>query len=195
MFAALRGTYVQFVVFMGVSERYPKWFIEEISNRVFSDDSRFCFWTPPPERELDYYEKELIEMYSIVVRKPDGSTHVMEQHTFTELYEVFQYNKSLNGGRAAFHEDIIEYVECVGGTMLDIYPPWFYEFFTECINHPDGTETYLLDIDGNGGLIIGGNYVVLRNKLGEVKPMLYLDFLKHYDPLTTCDTWWEECPF
>jgi hypothetical protein len=199
MFAALRGTYVQFVIFMGVLEKYPRWFIEEIANRIVVDDSRYCFWTSPPERNHDYYEKDLIDDYSVVVRKSTGETHIMEVDTFHEMYNVFQYNAALNGGRAAFNEDCIEYVECAGGgvsgSALNHYPRWFYEYFTECLNYPDRGETYLLKLDDNDCVVVDQHCVFLRNKLGEVRQMPYLDFLKHYEPLTTCDSWWEECPF
>jgi hypothetical protein len=195
MLAALRGRWVQFAIFMGVSERYPQWFIEEIANRVFVNESRFCFWTSPPERECDYYEKELIETYSVVVRKYDGSTHVMSMDVFHDLYNVFKYEQSVNGGIAAFAEDCIEYVECFGGKMLDHYPKWFYEYFTESLNYPDDEESYLFSLDNNGCIVIDAHCVFLRNKFGEIKQTLYTEFIKYYDPMLSNECWWEEYPF
>ncbi len=195
MFAALRGQYVQFVVFMGVAERYPEWFIEEIANRVFVNESRYCFWTSPPERDCDYYEKEIIEMYSIIVRKSDGSTHVVEVDTFNELYRIFQFDQLVNGGIAAFIDDYIEYVECAGGSLIDRYPKWFYEYFTECLNNPKDSESYLFSVDGHGYITIKERCVFLRNRFGEIRQMLYKDFLKYYDPRIYDENWWEERPF
>jgi hypothetical protein len=195
MIAALRGHYVQFVVFMGMMEAYPDWFIEEIANRAFIDESRYCFWTSPPERPHDYYEKELIETYSIIVRKESGETQVMEYGTFEECYKIFQFNYSNNGGVAAFNEDWIEYVECIGGALLDVYPQWFYEYFTESLNNPKESETYLFGIDGHGHITVKERCVFLRNRFGEIRQMLYADFLNHYDPRIDDKNWWEECPF
>lgn len=182
MFAALRGHYVKFVVFMGVAERYPDWFIEEISERIFVNESRFCFWTPPPERTIDYHEKELIESFSVVVRKPNGEAHVMEWDTFNDLYRVFKFDLTTNSGVAAFNEDVIEYVECFGGMMVDNYPQWFYEYFTESLNNPKDSETYLLFSDNDGCLTIRERFIFLRNRFGEIRNIPYMDFLMYYDP-------------
>lgn len=195
MFAALRGHYVQFVVFMGVAEHYPDWFIEEVSNRIFVNESRFCFWTPPIERQADYYEKELIETYSVIVRKPNGDTHIMEWDTFNDMYRIFKYDLNTNSGIAAFNDDVIEYVECHGGEILDNYPEWFYEYFTESLNNPKDSETYLFAVNDNGYITVDRRYVFLRNKFGEIRHVPYDSFVTHYDP----DINWlwidDDCPF
>jgi hypothetical protein len=205
MLAALRGHYVQFVVFMGVSEKYPEWFIEEIANRIFVNESRFSFWTSPPERSCDYYEKELIETYSIVLRKPNGETHIAEIDTFNNMYHVFKYDQLENGGVAAFNEDVIEYVECFGGGLIDTYPKWFYEYFTEALNNPKDDESFLFSIDGLGHITIKERCVFLRNRFGEIRQMSYGNFLKYYDPRIDDAKYydprlvheylWEGCPF
>jgi hypothetical protein len=182
MITALRGHYVKFVIFMGVSERYPEWFIEEISNRVFVNESRFSFWTSPQERHSDYYEKELIETYSIVLRKFNGETHIAEVDTFNDMYHIFKYSQFENGGIAAFNDDIIEYVECSGGVLNTTYPEWFYEYFTEALNNPKDHESYLFSIDGLGHITIKERCVFLRNRFGEIKQMSYGSFLKYYEP-------------
>lgn len=183
MLAALIGHYVDFVVFMGVAEPCPTWFIEEVADRVFVNESRFTFWTPAPERGTDYYEKELIETYSIVVRKCSGETHVMSIDTFDSLYRVFTYNQNVHGGVAAFNDDIIEYVECIGGSLIDDYPEWFYEYFTESLNNPKDNESYLYSIGGLGQITIKERCVVLRNRFGLIRTMSYPDFLRYYDPI------------
>lgn len=204
MWTALRGHYVQFVVFMGVSEKYPEWFIEEIANRVFVNESRYSFWTPPPERLCDYYEKELIEAYSIVLRKSNGETHIAEIDTFTDMYRVFKYDLSENGGVAAFKEDVIEYVECFPGGLIDAYPEWFYQYFTEALNNQKDEESYLFSIDGSGHITIKERCVFLINRFGEIRQMSYGNFLKYYepriddannDPRSVHEYWWEGCPF
>lgn len=182
MLTALRGQYVNFVVFMGVSERYPEWFIEEISNRVFVNESRFTFWTSPIERNVDYYEKDLIESYSIVLRKSNGETHIADVDTFKDLYQVFKYNLFENGGIAAFNDDVIEYVECVGGALIDTYPKWFYEYFTEALNNPKEYESYLFNIDGLGHITIKERCIFLKNRFGEIRQMSYGSFLEYYEP-------------
>lgn len=194
MFAALRGHYVQFVIFMGVAERYPDWFIEEISNRIFVNESRYCFWTSPPERQADYYEKELIETYSVVVRKPGGETHIMDVVTFEEMYCVFKFDLPTNSGIAAFNNDVIEYVECHGGGLLDHYPEWFYEYFTESLNNPKDSETYLFSINDNGYLTVSHRCVFLRNRFGEIRYLSYDNFVRHYDPDVNW-LWLDDCPF
>lgn len=185
MWAALRGHYVQFVIFMGLVERYPDWFNEEIAQRAFIDESRFCFWTSPPERLTDYYERELIETASVVLRKDNGDHHLTDVTIFEDMYHVFSYDHSINGGVAAFNEDVIEYVECVGGMVLDNYPDWFYEYFTESQNNPKEGETYLFSVDNLGYMTVKDRCVVLRNRFGEIRQTTYNDFIRHYDPNLT----------
>lgn len=183
MFAALRDNYLQYVIFMGVSEQYPDWFVEEVASRVFIDESRFCFWVPPQERAPDYHEKELIETYSIVVRKYTGEIHVLDVDTFNDLYTIFEYDQFLNGGIAAFNEDVIEYTTCIGGSPIDRYPAWFYEYFTEAVNNPKDGETYLFSVDGFGNITVKEERCVfLRNRFGEIRYVSYGNFLKYYDP-------------
>lgn len=182
MYAALRGCCVKYVIYMGMMESYPDWFLEEIANRVIQDESRYCFWTSPPERLTDYYDKELIETHSIVLRKDDGTTHIAERETFDSMYQVFSYDQSVNGGVAAFKHDVIEYVEVIGGAVVDRYPEWFYAYFTESLNNPQDNETYLFNIDGYGHMVVKDRCVVLRNRFGEIRQMTYVDFLKYYDP-------------
>src|SRR5437763_13558696 len=112
MRVALRGSYVEFVIFMGVTEKYPLWFEEELYECTYTDESRFTFWVPFNERNPDYYEKQLIEDYSVFLRKPNGEVHVTDYDIFTELYITFRYDAFTNSGRAALHEHCIEYVEC-----------------------------------------------------------------------------------
>jgi hypothetical protein len=206
MFAAFKGHYLQFVIFMGLSEQYPEWFIEEVSNRAFVDESRFCFWVPPQERSPDYHEKQLIETYSVVVRKYNGDIHLLDTDTFNEMYTIFEYDQFLNGGVAAFNEDIIEYTTCVGGSPVDRYPAWFYEYFTEALNNPKDGETYLFSVDGLGNITVKEERCVfLRNRFGEIRYVSYGNFLKYYDPRVDDAKYYklrtdheyllEDCPF
>jgi hypothetical protein len=182
MYAALRGSCVKYVIYMGMMESYPEWFKEEIADRILMDDSRYTVWTSPPERMTDYFEKDLIETHSIVLRKDDGTTHIAECETFDAMYHIFTYDQSVNGGIAAFKEDVIEYVEVVGGVVADRYPEWFYAYFTESLNNPKDNETYLFNIDGHGYMTVKDRCVVLRNRFNELRQMTYADFLKYYDP-------------
>src|SRR5690606_35734242 len=127
MYAALKDHYLQYVIFQGMSDQYPEWFEQEVAERIFVDESRFCFWVPPQERRPDYYEKELIETYSVVLRKKSGEIHVLDMEVFNDMYTIFHYDKFVNGGICAFNDDMIEYTVCVGGSPIDRYPDWFYE--------------------------------------------------------------------
>lgn len=197
MRAALRGSYVQYVLFMGIAERYPLWFEEELYECVYQDESRFTFWSPVGEREPDYYDKELIEDYSVFLRKPNGEVHVTDYDTFTELYISFRLDTFTNSGIAALEGDCIEYVEAEAGELTAGYPEWFYEYFTEAINFPQDDKTfYFYDTDKHvlkasrdsievsigGDVEISEHSVFLRNKYGEIRAMTYKTFLKYYDP-------------
>lgn len=182
MYAALRGSCVKYTIYMGMMESYPEWFQEEIADRILMDESHYTVWVSPPERKTDYYEKDLIETYSVVLRKCDGTHHITDWDTFVSLYQQFTYEQSINGGIAAFKEDVIEYVEVVGGAVVDNYPEWFYAYFTESLNNPKDNETYLFNIDGYGHMIVKDRCVVLRNRFNEIRQMTYEKFLKHYDP-------------
>lgn len=198
MKVALRDSYVEYVVYTGVTERYPLWFAEELYDATYTDESRYTFWVPLEQRRPDYYEKQLVEDYSIILRKPNGDIHVTDYDTFTELYITFKYDAFTNSGIAALQEDCIEYVECKPGVLTAGYPEWFYEYFTEAFNYPqDGETIYLYDEKehtlkatrgsliaeaGAGQASVTKHCIFLRNKYGEVRGMDYENFLKYYDP-------------
>lgn len=197
MKAALRGSYVEFVIFMGVTEKYPSWFHKEIDKNVYLDESRYTFWIPQDERKPDYYEKTLVEDYSVFLRKSNGDIFVTDYDVFTDLYVSFKFNAFINSGLAALEADCIDYVECQGGTLADGYPEWFYEYFTEAVNYPKDEETFFfydadknaltatrdsIEITAGGDVRVTEHCVFLRNKFGEIRGMTYKDFLKYYDP-------------
>lgn len=197
MKTALRGSYVEFVVFMGVTERYPQWFQDELEDTISLDDSRYTFYVPREERNVDYYEKQLVEDYSVFLRKPNGDTFLTDYDIFSDLYTTFKYDAFTNKGIAALDEDCIEYVECEAGVLSAGHPVWFYEYFTEAINFPQDEETiYFYDSEdrslkasrgsllatAGGGVSVTDHCVFLRNKFGEIRGMLYVDFIKFYDP-------------
>lgn len=197
MRVALRDSYVEYVYFMGVTERYPSWFQEELYECTFTDDSRFTFWVPCDQRTPDYYEKQLVEDYSVFLRKPSGEVHVTDYDTFQELYITFRYDAFTNSGIAALEQDCIEYVEAPAGKLVDGYPEWFYEFFTEAFNYPQDDKTFFfydtdqhclkasrdsMEISVGGDVEVTEHCVFLRNKFGEVRGMTYEQFLRYYDP-------------
>lgn len=199
MRAALRGSYLEFVIFNGTTEAYPEWFAYELYECSFTDESRFTFWVPDGERRPDYYEKQLVEDYSVFLRKPTGEVHLTSYETFEEMYHIFRYDDFTNSGIAAFREDIIEYVECQGGTLLQEYPDWFYEYYTEAVNLPDGETVYIhnahdhdtstdsirspyLSVNERGEVSVDDRSVFLRNRFGAIRAMYYKDFIKYYDP-------------
>ena len=197
MRVALRGSYVEFVIFMGVTEKYPLWFEEELYECTYTDESRFTFWVPFNERNPDYYEKQLIEDYSVFLRKPNGEVHVTDYDIFTELYITFRYDAFTNSGLAALHEDCIEYVECQAGMLPAGYPEWFYAYFTEAFNYPQDGETFFsydtnkhcltasrgsMEITAGGEVTVTEHCVFLHNKYGEIRGMTYNQFLECYDP-------------
>lgn len=197
MKVALKGSYVDFVCYAGVTEKYPLWFEEELYECTYTDESRYTFWVPFDERNPDYYEKQLVEDYSVFLRKPNGDVHVTDYETFNSLYTTFTYSEFTHSGIAAMDEDCIQYVECQPGTLPAGYPDWFYEFFTEAFNYPQDDKTFFfydtdrhiltatrdaLQITAGGDVEVTDHCVFLYNKYGEIRGMLYEDFLKYYDP-------------
>lgn len=199
---ALRGSYVEVVFFMGINERYPAWFADELYNNIFQDADRYTFWVPEYQRTPDYHEKQLVDDYSVFIRKTTGEIHVIDYDLFIEVFYLFRYDKFTNSGLAAMNEDCIDYVECHGGELSSGYPEWFEEYFTEAVNFP-GDDSTLFFYDNNDPfddvvtLVVNDNSVVvaingdvevtsrcvfLRNKFGEVRGLGYHTFLKYYDP-------------
>lgn len=195
MRAALHDSYVEFVIFMGITEKYPLWFEKELDECAYTDESRFTFWVHKEERRPDYYEKKLIEEYSVILRKSNGDIHITEYDVFQDLYVTFRYDGFTNSGIAGYEEDCIEYVECTGGMLSMAYPDWFYEYFTEVVNMPNSETIFFnnahngnepdgrpfLKVDKFGGVSVDQHCVFLRNKLGEIRGMLFEDFEKYYD--------------
>lgn len=195
---ALRGCYVEVVFFMGVNETYPHWFADELYNSIFTDEHRYTFWVPREERTPLYYEKQLVEDYSVFLRKPDGTIHVTDYDVFTSLYHTFRYDAFTNSGLAALNDDCIEYVECHEGALTGSYPEWFEIFFTEAINFPpDGgsiliynnkerfltaSRESLIDVGPHGDISVNCHCVFLWNKFGEIRGLSWGEFLRFYDP-------------
>lgn len=197
MNVALRGSYVEYVIFAGVTEKYPLWFEEEMYDTVSLDESRYTFWVHRDERNMAYYEKQLVEDYSVFLRKPDGEVHVTDWDVFSELYLAFTYSEFTHSGIAALRDDTIEYVEAQAGSLPLGYPEWFYEHFTEAFNYPQDEKTFFffdtnkhalkasrdsMEITAGGDVTIREHCVFLRNKFGEIRGMTYNQFLRHYDP-------------
>lgn len=180
MRAALRGSYVDYVIFTGVTEKYPLWFKRQLDECAYTDESRFTFWVDIHERRPDYYEKQLIEDYSVILKRPNGEIHITDYNVFQDLYIVFGYDAFTNSGIAAYEEDAIEYVELLPGMMDKRYPFWFYEYFTEAVNLPNEFEGYLLFAE-HDEVEVTQHCVVLRNRLGEIRSIPYSNFLTHYD--------------
>lgn len=198
MKAALRGSYLEFVIFKGFNEPYPMWFAEEIYCNAFFEESQFTTWLSKEERSVDYHEKTLISNDSVCLRKSSGELFVTNMDLFTEHYTTFTFSNLTNSGIAAFDPDCIEYVECNGGIYSDEYPEWFYECYTEMVNFPHVETVFLHErpikvapCHGIGkrryeevstGTPVTNHSVFLRNKFGEIKRMDYSIFVKYYDP-------------
>lgn len=202
MRAVLHGGWVDYVMYMGLTERYPDWFHQEVLDDIFMDEHRFTFWVPEEERSWDYYEKDLVESDSVFLRKPNGDIFRTSRYVFEQLYVVFLYDGFSNHGLAAYEDDCIEYVECQPGVLSAEYPDWFYEYFTEAIHFKDeGESIFIYDLDTTnppitsssinivepldstiGQVAVDEHCVFLRNFLGEIKHMDYSDFLKYYYP-------------
>jgi hypothetical protein len=197
MRVALRNSYVEFVIFMGITEKYPLWFEEELYECTYTDESRYTFWIPDGERNCQYWDKQLVEDYSVFLRKPNGEVHVTDYDTFTELYITFRYDAFTNSGIASLEGDCIDYVEAQAGILPAGYPEWFYEYFTEAVNYPQEDKTFYfydnnrhdlkvtkdsMEITDGGDVTITEHCVFLRNKFGEIRGITYKQFLKYYDP-------------
>jgi hypothetical protein len=196
MKVALRDSYVEYVLFAGVTEKYPPWFEEELYDTILIDDSRYTFWLHHNERTMEYYEKQLVEDYSVFLRKSNGEIHLTDYDVFGDMYMAFTYNEFTHSGIAALHEDCIEYVEAKAGVLPAGYPLWFYEYFTEAFNYPQDTKTFFfydtdqhvlkasrgsMEVTAGGDVTITEHCVFLRNKYGEIRGMTYREFLKYYD--------------
>lgn len=202
MRAVLHGSWVDYVVYMGLNERYPKWFEEEVLDDIYMDEHRYTFWMPRSERPWDYYEKDLVETDSVFLRKPNGEVFRTTKYVFEQLYVIFLYDGYSNYGIAAYEEDCIEYVECQPGVLNNGYPDWFYEYFTEALHFKDGNESiFIYELDNTnppitsnskdivepldndiGQVAVDRHCVFLRNFLGEIRHMDYVDFIKYYHP-------------
>lgn len=180
MRAALRGSYVDYVLYTGVTEKYPSWFKRQLDKCTYTDESRFTFWVTPEERRPDYYEKQLIEDYTVILRKPNGEIHLTDYDVFQNLYITFSYDAFTNSGLAAYENDAIEYVECKPGILDAGYPEWFYEFFTEAVTLPNEFEGFML-FTKNDTVMVTEHIVVLQNRIGEIRTMPYSQFEKYYD--------------
>lgn len=181
MKAAIQGGYVEAVFFMGVNEKYPMWFQEEIYDAIFTNESLYTFWVDRSERTPDYYEKQLVEDYSVFLRRSNGEIFVTNYDLLDEYYTIFRTDTFTNSALVAFNDDIIEYMECHGGILCGYPEDWFYEYFTESLLNPQQGETvFVNEVDGD--ITITEHCSVMQNKYGEVKVVDWDTFIQIYDP-------------
>lgn len=192
--AAYYESYVDFVIFKGLTEKYPSWFTDEVLDDLVMDASRYTIWFPNGERPTDYYEKVVVETDSVFLRKPNGTIHMVEYPIFKEMYHTFVYNDFISSGVAAFMEDTIEYVECLPGVLSEEYPDWFYEYFTEVANLPDEetilwnnsfdvyTETKGLYLGTEGDITVQDHCVFVRNVAGSIMYVSWENFVRDFNP-------------
>ena len=200
MRAALRGSFVDYVIFTGMTERYPLWFEREVFDSIYMDEHRYTFWMPEDERPYNYHDMVLVETDSIFLRKENGEVFCTSKYVFENLYDIFYYDGYTNSGVAAFGEDCIDYVECSPGVLSKEYPDWFYEYFTESIHFPPDNESIfiyskdkkifksdnpnldILKLDSTQCQVsITEHAVFLRNRFGEIRATSLMGFHKHYD--------------
>lgn len=181
MIAALRGKYLEAVFYMGENQRYPDWFCEELYDATFTDESRYTFWVDRRSRRADYYEKTLVEDYSVFLRKESGEIFVTNYDCLDELYTTFRTDAFSNSALVAFNEDVINYAEFHGGVSCGYPDDWFYEHFTESLHNPVEGETIFVADDG-GDITVTEHCVIMQNNYGEIKVLDWATFTKFYDP-------------
>lgn len=180
MIASLKEGVVEYVLFVGVdSGDYPPWFLREIRNGIYVDESLYTRYIPESERFYDYYDKTVVEDYSVFLRKPDGSVFCTNYDTFTELYSILENVPRTNSGIAAFKEDCIEIVECVNGRLPEAYPEWFFNYFSGGVTMQSHEETILFYGD-DGEIQLSSHCVFLRNREGSIAYMDYRQFEAQY---------------
>lgn len=198
--AAYYESYIDYVVYDGMIEKYPAWFREEVLDDIVMDASRYTHWIPYDERPPGYYDKQVVEGASVFLRKPCGDIHCTDYDTFEKLYYTFYYNDFTNSGIAAFEEDIIEYVECRPGILPRESPDWFYEYFTEAVNLVD-EETVLWNDsfgvrtdnkgllwsdygegNGTGEVVVDHHCVFMRNFAGSIMYQPWEKFIEVFNP-------------
>ena len=178
-FASLKEGVVDYVIFAGEDEQYPAWFKREVLDGILVDENRYTRYIPRPERNMDYYDKTIVDNDTVFLRKPNSSdVHCTSYETFEGLYVSLESNPRTNSGVAAFREDSIEIVECFGG-LPSAYPSWFYDYFSDGIVINDYDETILFYGDDREISIIGHCYF-LKNQRGQIAFMDHETFDKYY---------------
>lgn len=178
-FASLKEGVVDYVIFSGEHEQYPRWFKEEVLDGILVDESRYTRYIPRPERAIDYYDKTIVEHYSVFLRKPESNDiHCTSYDVFEDMYISLEYNPRTNSGIAAFREDTIEIVECFGG-MPYAYPSWFYDYFSDGITIQSHDETILFYGDDRE-ISVKGHCYFLRNQKGQIAFMDHDTFDRYY---------------
>lgn len=176
--AALKEGVVDYVIFAGDHEQYPRWFREEVLDGILVDENRYTRYIPRPERSVDYYDKTLVENDTVFLRKPTLEVHCVSYDIFEELYIPLESNPRTNSGMAAFREDTIEVVECHGGVPMS-YPGWFYDYFSDGIVI-QGTDQTILFYGEEREITVEGHCYFLRNRMGQIAHMDHETFSKYF---------------
>lgn len=169
---------VQYVLWVGETGPYPKWFVDfMVSNVFYTDEFRYTYYQPEDERSVTYHDEILVDDYSVFINK-NGEIFCTHYDSFEKLYHTVQEWPGHNGGVAFYKEDSIEY------RLLDLDPDGYPEYPSWVYTNMYGVTNREVTFDDNNRLITYPRSIEIRNSKGE---SMFLDRETFYRNYTTSD--------
>ena len=170
MFAAMKDSVVEFVIFDGLTSSYPDWFHSEVLDHSYLDEDCYVIYPKAfaTADNMDDCADMLIEDYDVFVRNGRRDIRKISIDLFNDYYQ------DLGLGHAAPKSDMIEFfIFKTDGSQQGRIPGWIREMVREGI--VTSIHGCVMFYDARGEIAMSPTCVFLRNNAGDV---IYLETYK-----------------
>lgn len=182
MFAAMRGTVIDAVVYCGdPSEQYPKWFVKEVLDLCVFDTFGNLTLLLSDETDDTFDAATIVPYRSVILRNKYRELYHLDFSLYSATYhQVGIYY-------AARREDCVEYFIFTKDTKSSEIPEWIKELYHEgwivtdmdVVDYSKVIEAVSQPKHAKDGFWIPT--VFIRNWKGEVKPITSEEFGRNFD--------------
>lgn len=170
MYAAMKNSVVEFVIFEGLTSSYPEWFHSEVLNYSYLDEDSYVIYPKAfcTAEDMDDCADMLVEEYDVFVRNGRYDIRKISLDLFYEYYQ------DLGLGHAAPKGDLIEFfIFKTDRSQQGRIPTWIKEMVSEGIVM--SLNGCVMFYDTRGEIAMSPTCVFLRNNKGDV---IYLETYK-----------------
>lgn len=183
-FAALRGTTLDSVIYMGLyygpeyEEGYPRWFEEELLDEKRSDylaEGDILRVMMTDETDEIPYSVEMWPGHTVTLRNLNGDIRVMPVEDFYELF------KRIGPYKAALTTDCVEYFPIAKISFMTDIPHWVSHLIEkgDLVIGPGMENNKFREPEGD--VVLSPASILVRNSDGTVRYYTINEFQKQYE--------------